>query len=81
MTNISNGTLPACDQSNLSKMEQVEMEMARQDLIEFGFNDLFNVVAYSVISAGKKHNFSFFFGIGQSEVSMHLPSQKTDWLS
>ena len=54
MANISNCTLPACDQSNLSKMEQVKMEMARQDLLEFGFNDLFNVVAYSVMSAGKQ---------------------------
>jgi hypothetical protein len=54
MANISNCTLPACDQSNLSKMEQVEMEMVRQDLVEFGFNDLFNVMAYSVMSAGKQ---------------------------
>ena len=54
MANISNWTLPACDQSNLSKMEQVEMEMVRLDLVEFGFNDLFNVVAYSVMSAGKQ---------------------------
>ena len=53
MANISNCTLPACDQSNLSKMGQMDMEMARQDLVEFGFNDLFNVVAYSVMSAGK----------------------------
>ena len=30
------------------------MEMARQDLIEFGLDDLFNVVAYSVMSGGKK---------------------------
>ena len=57
MANISNCTMPACDQSNLSKMEQEHMEhmeMARQDLVEFGFNDLFNVVAYSVMSAGKQ---------------------------
>ena len=54
MANMTNSTLPACDQSNLSKMEQVDMEMARQDLVEFGFNDLFNVVAYSVMSAGKR---------------------------
>ena len=54
MGNISNCTLPACDLGNLSKMEQVDMEMVRQDLVEFGFNDLFNVVAYSVMSAGKR---------------------------
>ena len=53
MANMTNCTLPACDQSNLSKMEQVYVEMARQDLVEFGFNDLFNVVAYSVMSAGE----------------------------
>ena len=57
MADISNCTLAACcDQSNLSKVEQVDMEMLRQDLVEFGFNDLFNVVAYSVMSAGKRHN-------------------------
>jgi hypothetical protein len=54
MANISNCTFVGCDQSNLSKMEQEHMEMARQDLVEFGFNDLFNVVAYSVMSAGKQ---------------------------
>ena len=54
MANIFNCTLAACDQSNLSKVEQVDMEMARQDLVEFGFNDLFNVVAYAVMSAGKQ---------------------------
>ena len=51
MANISTCTLVSCDQSNLSKVEIVDM--ARQDSIEFGFNDLFNVVAYSVMSAGK----------------------------
>ena len=30
--------------------------MVRQDLVEFGFNDLFNVVAYSVMSAGKQNS-------------------------
>ena len=52
MANTSNCTLVSCDQSNLSKVEIVDM--ARQDLIEFGFNDLFNVVAYSGMSAGKQ---------------------------
>ena len=54
MANIPNCTLVACDLSNLSRMEQVDMEMVRQDLIEFGLDDLFNVVAYSVMSGGKK---------------------------
>ena len=50
MANMTNCTLPAYDQSNLS---QVYVEMVRQDLVEFGFNDLFNVVAYAVMSAGE----------------------------
>jgi hypothetical protein len=57
MANMSNCTLISCDQRNISKVEQVDMEMVRQDLVEFGFNDLFNVVAYSVMSAGKRHKF------------------------
>ena len=57
MANISNCTLVSCDLSNLSKMDQVDMEMVRQALVEFGFNDLFNVLAYSVMSAGKRHHF------------------------
>ena len=54
MANIPNCTLVACDLSNLSRMEQVDMEMVKQDLIEFGLDDLCNVVAYSVMSGGKK---------------------------
>ena len=58
MSNISSCTLPACDQSNLSSLSNLSM-MARQDLVEFGFNDLINVVAYSVMSGGKGRNLFF----------------------
>ena len=56
MGNISNCTLPACDLGNLSKREQVHVDMDRQDLLEFGFNHLVNVVACSVMSSGKRRN-------------------------
>ena len=38
-----------CIKNNTSNAEQKDMAM----LVQFGFNDIFNVVAYSVMGVGK----------------------------
>ena len=43
--------------NNTSNAEQ--MDMVYDKLVQFGFNDIFNVVAYSVMGVGKyKKNYS-----------------------
>ena len=40
-----------CIKNNTSHVEQ--MDMVKDKLVQFGFNDIFNVVAYSVMGVGK----------------------------
>ena len=40
-----------CIRDNTSDVEK--MDMVKHKLIQFGFNDIFNVVAYSVMGVGK----------------------------
>jgi hypothetical protein len=40
-----------CIKDNTSNVEQ--MDMVYDKLVKFGFNDIFNVVAYSVMGVGK----------------------------
>ena len=47
-------SIAGCIMINMSM--ETEMDMAKHSLERFGFNDIFNVVAYSVMSIGSIYN-------------------------
>jgi hypothetical protein len=53
MAESSNCTLSDCITNTIDNAGQKSMKMTQEDLTEFGLNDQFNVVAYSVMSAGR----------------------------
>ena len=50
MGEMDNCSMTGCIMINMSMRD--EMQMAKHSLEQFGFNDIFNVVAYSVMSIG-----------------------------
>ena len=51
MASFTNYSMSDCIKNNTSNVEQ--MDMVKHMLVQFGFNDIFNVVAYSVMGVGK----------------------------
>ena len=51
MSTKSNCSMANCIKDNTSNVEQ--MDMVYDKLVKFGFNDIFNVVAYSVMGVGE----------------------------
>jgi hypothetical protein len=51
MASSPNCSITDCTRDNTSNAEQIDK--ARHKLVQYGFNDIFNVVAYSVMGVGK----------------------------
>ena len=51
MASSTNCSMAGCIKNNTSNVEQ--MDMVKHKLVQFGLNDIFNVVAYSVMGLVK----------------------------
>ena len=51
MVSNTNCSMADCIKNNTSNVDQMDK------LVQFGFNDMFNVVAYSVMGVGKYHKY------------------------
>ena len=54
MLDMGNCSMPDSIMSMRASNRTEEMDLANHSLGQFGFNDIFNVVAYSAMSIGKR---------------------------